>query len=94
MKFIIPQNYDFKNKIFGIIDISTALVNVIWFALILIIVNLVFNDLNTKIFLIIIFCFPVLLFSISGFNGENVIYVFIYMIKFIYKQKLYLYKKF
>ena len=26
MKFIFPQNYDLKNKLFGIIDYSTALV--------------------------------------------------------------------
>lgn len=26
MKFIFPKNYTFKNKIFGIIDYSTALV--------------------------------------------------------------------
>ena len=28
MKFIIPQNYNFKSKIFGIIDYSTAFLNI------------------------------------------------------------------
>ncbi len=93
MKFIFPQNYDFKNKIFGIIDYSTAIINVIWFCLLLIIVNIIFNDLNIKIFLLIIFCFPVILFSYSGFNGENIVYVFIYMINFMKKQKKYFYSK-
>ena len=93
MKFIFPQNYDFKNKIFGIIDHSTAIINVIWFCLLLIIVNIIFNDLNIKIFLLIIFCFPVILFSYSGFNGENIVYVFIYMINFMKKQKKYFYSK-
>ncbi len=93
MNFIFPQNYNFKNKILGIIDYSTAILNVSWFSILLIIVNILFNDINIKIFLIITFYFPILIFSIIGFNGENIIYVFIYMIKFIKKQKLYFYNK-
>ncbi len=93
MNFIFPQNYNFKNKILGIIDYSTAILNVSWFSILLIIVNILFNDINIKIFLIIIFYFPILIFSIIGFNGENIIYVFIYMFKFINKQKLYFYNK-
>lgn len=93
MNFIFPQNYNFKNKIFGIIDYSTAILNVCWFSILLILVNILFNDINIKIFFIIIFYFPILIFSIIGFNGENIIYVFIYMFKFISKQKLYFYNK-
>lgn len=93
MKFIFPQNYDFKNKLFGIIDYMTAFINIVWCAFVLIIINLLFNSINLKIFLFIIFCFPVLLFSISGFHGENVLYVFSYMFKFATKQKLFFYNK-
>ena len=93
MKFIIPQNYNFKNKILGIIDYTTAFINIFWYALILLIVNILFRDLTIKIFLFIIFCFPLLLFSFFGFNGENIFYLFIYMSKFLLKQKLYLYSK-
>ena len=39
MKFIFPKNYNFKNKIFGIIDYSTALVNIIWYAFIFLLIN-------------------------------------------------------
>ena len=31
MKFIFPQNYKFNNKLFGIIDYSTAIVNIVWY---------------------------------------------------------------
>ena len=93
MKFIFPQNYDFKNKILGVIDYSTAFVNVIWYAFIFLLVNLFFKSLTLKIFIFIIFCFPLLLFSFAGFNGENIIYVFSYLIHFLLKQKLFLYKK-
>lgn len=30
MKFIFPQNYNFKNKLFGIIDYSSLIFNIIW----------------------------------------------------------------
>ena len=93
MKFIFPQNYDFNTKLFGLIDYTTAILNVIWSGFILLLVNIFFNSLNVKIFIFIIFSFPVLLFSIIGINGENIIYVASYLIKYFLKQKLYLYEK-
>lgn len=93
MKFIFPQNYNFKNKLFGIFDYTTILVNILWSAFILIIINFFVQNSNIKIFIFIITCFPLILFSINGFNGENIIYVFSYIIKFIFKQKLFLFNK-
>ncbi len=92
MKFIIPQNYDFSSKLFGFLDYSTAIFNVIWFALVFCIVSFIISNLYVKIFTIIILCFPVMLFSIIGFNHENVLYVLFYILKYLYKQKVYLYK--
>ena len=34
MKFIFPQNYNFENKLFGIIDYNTAIANLLWYAII------------------------------------------------------------
>ena len=93
MKFIFPKNYDFKNKLFGIIDYSTVFINLIWFGFVFILINLFFHNLNIKIFLFILLCFPFLLISISGFNGENFVYVFRYIFSFFVKQKLFLYFK-
>lgn len=93
MKFIFPQNYDFKNKLLGIIDYSTAFVNLLWYAFIFLLVNLLFVNLSIKIFVFVIFCFPLFLLSFSGFNGENILYVFSYLFHFSRKPKLYLYKK-
>lgn len=92
MKFIFPQNYNFKSKLLGVIDYSTIFLNLFWDFFIFIFVNF-FNNLNIKIFLFFIFCFPLFLFSFSGFNGENIIYVFKYIFKFILKQKLFLFSK-
>lgn len=93
MKFIFPKNYNFKNKILGIIDYTTAFFNVAWYGIVFLFINLFFNSLKIKIIIFILFCFPLFLFSISGFNGENIFYVFKYMSKYFIKQKLYLYNK-
>lgn len=93
MKFIFPQNYHFNNKIFGVIDYSTAIVNIIWCAFVVFLLNLIFNNLSIKIFLTIILCFPLILLSIVGFNGENILFVLSYIFSFMFKQKLFLYNK-
>lgn len=93
MKFIFPQNYNFKNKLFGVIDYITVFINILWYCLVLLLINLIFDNITTKVFLFIIFCLPLLIFSFSGFNGESIVYVFSYIIKFVFRPKLYLYKK-
>lgn len=93
MKFIFPQNYDFKNKILGIIDYSTAFINLLWDALIFILINLFFQSLTIKIFIFVILCFPLFLLSFVGFNGENIFLVLSYLFRFWRKPKLFLYKK-
>ena len=93
MKFIFPQNYNFKNKFLGIIDYSTLLLNIIWDLFIFSCINLFIQNSTIKIFIFVIFCFPILLFSIIGFNHENIIYIIIYLIKYLKNNKLYLYNK-
>ena len=92
MKFIIPQNYDFSPKLFGFLDYSSVILNLFLFAFIFCITSLIRLKLIIKIFIVIIFCFPILLFSIIGFNHEKIVYVIIYILKYIFSQKIYLYK--
>lgn len=92
MKFIFPQNYDFSHKLLGIFDTSTLLVNGIWALFIFCFLNLFFSSLNIKIFFFIILVFPFLLFSIIGFNHENILYVVFYIAKYIKRPKIYIYK--
>jgi len=93
MKFIFPQNYNFKNKLFGVIDYSGLILNIIWGVLVFTLVNLFFNDLTIKIFIFIVLFLPVLLFSIIGFNNENIVYIFVYVFKYLNSNKLYFYSK-
>ena len=93
MKFIFPQNYNFKNKLFGILDYSSLILNIVWDFIVFILINLFFKSLNIKIFIFILLCFPIFLFSIIGFNHENILYIFVYIIRYINSPKLYLYSK-
>lgn len=93
MKFIFPQNYNFKNKLFGFIDYSSLFINIVWDCFIFCLINLIFNNLTLKIFIFIILCLPLFLFSIIGLNNENIFCVINYLLKFIFGNKIYLFNK-
>ncbi len=93
MKFVFPQNYDFKNKLFGVVDYSTAFVILLWCAFVFLLVNLFLSNLSVKVFVFVVLCFPLLLFSFVGFNGENIVYVFSYLFRFVVRPKLFVYRK-
>ena len=93
MKFIFPQNYKFNKKIFGLIDAQTAVVSALWAGMMYLVVNFIFKSLYIKIFSFIVTVSPVVIFSIVGFNGENIINVAIYMIKFIMRRRIMFYGK-
>lgn len=94
MKFVIPQNFNFKNKLFGIIYYSNLIFILIWSILIFSIINLIFQNLDIKIFLFISLVFPIALINIVGINGESFIDILIYIVRYIFSTKLYLYKKY
>lgn len=93
MKFIFPQNYNFKTKLFGLLDYPTVIFNILLWIFVFIITKIIIKDLIIKIIIFIIFCFPIFLISLFGFNQENIIYVFKYLFLFYKKPKLYLFKK-
>ena len=93
INFIIPQNYKFRAKLFGIIEYQTAIIIAILGGLIFLLVNFLFTSLNFKIFTFIMLFFPVLIFSIIGVNGENILIVLSYLFKFCIKKKILFYEK-
>lgn len=93
MKYVFPQNYAFKNKLLGIIDYSTIILNLIWDLFIFCILDLLIKNWSLKLSVLIVLCFPLMLFSIVGFNHENFISVLIYLFKYIKNPKIYFYKK-
>ncbi len=94
MKFIFPRNYDFKSKLFGLVDYQTIIVNIIFDLFIFCFLNLFIKNINLKIFIFICLCFPLFLLSIFGLNNENVFSVLIYLVKYLLRPKLYLFKNF
>ena len=93
MKFIFPQNYKFNSKLFGLIDIQTAVVSTIWAGIMYLIVDILLKSLYIKVCVFIITVFPVAIFSIVGVNGENIINVAIYMTKFMMNRRIMFYSK-
>lgn len=94
MKFVFPQNYNFKNKFLGIIDYSTLIINIIFYLFVFSVCSLMLKNLTIRIFIFISLCFPLFILSITGLNNENIFLVFLYMIKFIKNRKIYVYKKY
>lgn len=93
IKFIFPQNYNFKPKLFGIIDYSSAIFCVIWCILILFIFNLIFDNLQLIVSFSIIAILPVLIFCFVGFNGENIGNVIKYIFFYLTRPKIYVFNK-
>lgn len=93
MKFIIPKNYKFKNKIFGIIDYPTAIINIVWDVFIYFLLRNIHTNISIRIFIFTLLSFPILLITIVGFNNESPIYTLKYVVRFLIRQKVYLFKK-
>ena len=49
MKFIFPQNYAFKNKLFGFIDYSTLVLNLVWDAFIFCLLDILIPNIRGTI---------------------------------------------
>ena len=93
MNFIFPQNYNFKSKLFGFIDYSTVILNLVWGLIVFGIVFFLIPNITMKIGIFIILFLPFALFSIIGFNHEKTLYILMYLYKYVSSPKLYLYSK-
>lgn len=93
ISFIFPKNYKFKSKLLGFIDYETAIVVVIYGIVLFTILNLIFSNLNIKIYMFVSLYFPIILFAFLGINNENIIDVIKYLFKFFISQKVILYEK-
>ena len=93
MKFIFPKNYNFKYKLLGFIDYSTAILDAIIGFILFEIINLLIHTITTKIYIFVIIYIPILLFSILGLGRENFMSVIYYMFKYFKTRGVYLYNK-
>lgn len=93
MKYIFPKNYNFKQKILGFIDYSTAILNLIIGFLLYFILNLLIKNFSIKLYFFIAFYLPILIFSISSIRKESFVSIIKYIFIFFKNQQIYLYKK-
>jgi len=93
INFIFPRNFDFKSKLFGLVDYFTLFIDIIWFTFIFCLLNTFFKNVNIKIFLSISLCFPILILSITGLSNENIFFVLTFLFKYFLRPSLYLYNK-
>ena len=93
MKFIFPKNYKYNAKLFGFIDYTTAIIDLIIGIILFVIVHAIFSELSTQIYVLISLLTPVILFSVLGVNKENILDFSLYIIKFFKNRKVYFYKK-
>ena len=92
MIFIIPQNYNFKSKLFGIIDYPTAIFNIAFIVILFFILKLLPISLLVKSIILVVSYLPLFLLSILGFYSDSFLFVFIYFFKFLITPKVYIYK--
>ena len=90
--FIFPKNYNFKNKIGGVVDYPTAIFNLLFIFLLYKFISIFRLTLTSKFIFISIFYTPIFLVSIFNHNDDNIICIAYYVIKFLVRPKLYLYK--
>lgn len=93
MNFIFPKNYNFSFKLFGFIDYSTVIINIIYGLFIFVIINLLVSTISMKIYLFIILFLPFFLFTALNIHRENIFIIFLYLIKYMKRQKIYFYNK-
>ena len=93
MLFIFPKNYNFKPKLLGLIEYTTAIFDVITALIIYFLINLFISDISIKITIFISIYLPIMLISIIGINKESFISIAKYMVKFLINQNIYLYYK-
>lgn len=93
MKFIFPRNYNLSNKFLGVFDYPTLFFNISLNIFCFFLLKIFIKKISDLLFIQIILTFPFLLFSLTGFNHENIIYVLFYILNYCFSPQIYLYKK-
>ena len=82
MKFIFPKNYKYNAKLFGFIDYTTAIIDLIIGIILFLIVHAIFTNIGTQVYVFISLFSPIIPFSFLGVNKENILDFSLYIIKF------------
>lgn len=93
MKFIFPKNYDYSFKLFGIFSYSSIVFIFFWALLIYSLSSFLFSSFIIKFYFFIILFLPIALFSVLNRSNENIIFIIFYILKYLFRPKIYFYDK-
>lgn len=93
MKFIFPKNYNYSFKLLGIFTYSSIVFIFFWALLIYSLSSFLFASFIIRFYFFILLFLPIALFSILNKSNENIIFIIFYILKYLFKPKIYFYDK-
>lgn len=93
MKYIIPKNYDIKPKILGTFNFYSLLITLIAVIITYVIISLFDITFINKISICIIINLPIFLLLNFGIESENILFIILYLMIYMFSKKVYLYDK-
>lgn len=93
MKFIFPKNYNYSFKLLGMFSYSSIIFACIWAFIVYSISSFLFSSFIIKFYFFILLFIPMFLFSILNKSNENIIFIIFYILKYLYRPKVYFYDK-
>ena len=92
-EFVFPMNYKKKEKFLGFIDYKCVVVIFVFaFLIFSILKDLELNiTVKVSVFIVVVGFFSV--FILIGVNGENMLSFLYFMLKYLLKEKVYVYRK-
>ena len=92
-KYIIPKNYDFKPKLFGVIEYKLG----VFLSSLILFLVIIFQNINIsaimKLQIIIIVIIPILMVGTIGVRGEKFFDILKLLLSYYLKPKIYFYSK-
>lgn len=92
-QYIFPLNYKRKEKFLGIIDYKVVIFIAILSGVVLFLIKDINISISWKIFIFILFVIFPSIFVLVGVNGENMIDFLYFIIKYLLKEKVFVYMK-
>lgn len=93
MNFIFPKNYNFSFKLFGFINYTSIVINLIYGFILYFFISFLFKSFIVKLYIFIALFLPVFLFISLNRSDENILIIFKYILKYIFRPKVYFYDK-
>lgn len=92
-QYIFPANYNRKEKLLGMIEYKTLIVIGGWGGILLYLLKLFSWNWVIKLYIFLLLFGIPSIFLLIGFNGENMVDVMVYLIKYLIAPKAYVYQK-